>query len=58
MPSTGHQLRLWTRDLVAASRDGWLASEPQVDVSFLTRLLHHGHAAAPAQGQPAPILAA
>jgi hypothetical protein len=37
MTSTGHQLSLWARDLAAASRDTCLASEPQVDVSFLHR---------------------
>src|SRR5215831_16749843 len=37
MTSTGHQLSLWARDLVAASRDGCLLSEPYIDVSFLHR---------------------
>ena len=36
MANTGHQLNLWTRDLVAASLDD-CSREAQVDVSFLHR---------------------
>jgi Plasmid encoded RepA protein len=37
MASTGHQLSLWARELVAASRGDCLRDEGQVDVSFLHR---------------------
>ena len=37
MASTGHQLSLWARDLVAASSSGCSREEAQVDVSFLHR---------------------
>lgn len=37
MTSTGHQLSLWARDFVTASRGSCLGGEPQVDVSFLHR---------------------
>jgi Plasmid encoded RepA protein len=37
MTSTGHQLSLWARDLVAASREDCPAGDSQIDVSFLHR---------------------
>ena len=37
MASTGHQLSLWTRGLVAASLEACSREAAQVDVSFLHR---------------------
>jgi hypothetical protein len=37
MTSTGYQLSLWARDLVAASRNDRLREQAQIDISFLHR---------------------